>query len=83
VARAHVERFRTGGNSFWLTVDAVGIGCAPHAPLALLALLVGCGDNITSQTAYFDLSGSVYDADTFWNFPFPSDCASMRMAPRT
>ncbi len=41
--------------------------------LALLALLAACGDNGTSQTAYFELSGAIIDADTFWNLPFPSD----------
>src|SRR5437764_2235162 len=41
--------------------------------LVWLALLVGCGTSTPGKSAYFDLSGPVDDASTFWNLPFPSD----------
>ena len=42
--------------------------------LTTLLALAACGDDATpSQTAYFDLTGQITDADTFWNLPFPSD----------
>ncbi len=42
------------------------------AYVALVALFAACGDDQDAQTVYFDL-GNTTTADTFWNFPFPSD----------
>lgn len=43
----------------------------PHVALALLVSVAACGDN-DAQTVYFEV-GETSTADTFWNFPFPSD----------
>ena len=46
--------------------------------LFMLALVASCGDDGPSSTVYFDLDGSIGEAETFWNLPFPSD---LRLAP--
>jgi hypothetical protein len=48
-----------------------------RASLIAVVLLAACGDDepgdVGGKTVYFDLEGSIAEADTYWNLPFPSD----------
>ncbi|MBA3465046.1 MAG: hypothetical protein H0T46_34245 [Deltaproteobacteria bacterium] len=41
--------------------------------LFALGFLASCGDDAPSKTAYFDVEAAAYDAETFFDMPFPSD----------
>ncbi|MGN6104997.1 MAG: hypothetical protein ACTHU0_07835, partial [Kofleriaceae bacterium] len=49
-----------------------------YVVVVVVALAVGGAYDGPGSTVYFDLDGSIAEAETFWNLPFPSD---LRLQP--